>query len=168
MLGEKQLVDRLDRILTDQILFQTYSELQITNKYLDLAEIVDQELIRIDLAGINQVDGSIHFFEAETQLHVQHPAIYRKFCDYCYLVCPDTAFDQLDTITKQEQFNWANEIKLGIITISEEGKMRIRAHANKQDLDPLIRKEVLRVMNKRFKIRFETIPLWERTRGKTI
>ena len=81
MLSEKQLVDYLDKILIDQIQFQTYIELQITNKHLDLAEIVDQDLIRIDLAGINQIDGSIHFFEAETQLHVQHPAIYRKFCD---------------------------------------------------------------------------------------
>ena len=167
MLTEKQLIDHLDRILTDQILFQTYVELQITNKHLDLAEIVDQELIRIDLAGINQIDGSIHFFEAETQLHVQHPAIYRKFCDYCYLVCPDSAIDQLDTITKQEQFKWANEIRLGIITISEEGKLRIRAHANQQNLDPIIRKEVLRAMNKRFKIRFDTVPLWERTRKET-
>ena len=166
MLTEKQLVENLDKILIDQIQFQTYSELQITNKHLDLAEIIDQELIRIDLAGINQTDGSIHFFEAETQLHVQHPAIYRKFCDYCYLVCPDTQFDQLDTITKQEQFNWANEIGLGIITISEEGKLRVRVHANQQKLDPIIRNEVLRVMNNRFKIRFNTIPLWKRTRKK--
>ena len=100
MLSEKQLVDYLDKILVDQIQFQTYFELQITNKHLDLAEIVDQDLIRIDLAGINQIDGSIHFFEAETQLHVQHPAIYRKFCDYCHLVCPDSQLDQLDTQTK--------------------------------------------------------------------
>ena len=165
MLSEKQLVDYLDRILIDQIQFQTYVELQITNKHLDLAAIVDQDLIRIDLAGINQIDGSIHFFEAETQLHVQHPAIYRKFCDYCYLVCPDSQLDQLDTLTKQQQFDWANEIGLGIITFSEGGKMRVRVHANRQILDPIIRKEVLRVMNKRFKIRFDNIPLWDRTRG---
>ncbi len=75
MLTENQLVEYLDMILTDKIQFQTYLELQITNKHLDLDEIVDQDQIRIDLAGINQFDGSIHFFEAETQLHVQHPAI---------------------------------------------------------------------------------------------
>ena len=56
MLTEKQLVEYLDMILTDKIHFQTYLELQITNKYLDLAEIVDQDQIRIDLAGINQFD----------------------------------------------------------------------------------------------------------------
>ena len=167
MLTEKQLVDYLDKILVDQIQFQTYVELQITNKHLDLAEIVDQDQIRIDLAGINQIDGSIHFFEAETQLHVQHPAIYRKFCDYCYLVCPDNQFDyKLDSETRQQQFNWAIETGLGIITISDGGKLRVRVHANRQNLDPIIRKEVLRLMNKRFKIRFDTVPLWERTRRK--
>jgi hypothetical protein len=163
MLSEKQLVDYLDKILTDQIKFQTYNELQISNKHLDLKQIVDQDQIRIDLAGINQLDGSIHFFEAETQLHIQHPAIYRKFCDYCYLVCPDSQFDQLDTLTKQQQFDWADEIGLGIITFSNEGRMRVRIHANRQNLDPVIRKEVLRVMNRRYKIRFDVIPLWERT-----
>lgn len=171
MLTEKLLIEHLDKVLTNKIQFQTYTELQITSKYLDvseiLSEIVDQEQIRIDLAGINQYDGSIHFFEAETQLHVQHPAIYRKFCDYCYLVCPDSQFDLLDTITKQEQFSWATEIGLGIITISEEGKLRVRVHANRQNLDPIIRKEVLRLMNKRFKIRFDTVPLWQKTRKKT-
>jgi hypothetical protein len=44
--------------------------------------------------------------------------------------------------------------------------MRVRVHANRQIMDPIIRKEVLRVMNKRFKIRFDTVPLWERIRGK--
>ena len=164
MLTEKQLVEYLDMILTDKIHFQTYLELQITNKHLDLDEIVDQDQIRIDLAGINQFDGSIHFFEAETQLHVQHPAIYKQFCDYCYLVCPDRQFDQLDSVTKQEQFGWATEIGLGIITISDEGNLRVRIHANRQDLDPIIRNEVLRVMDKRFKFRFNTTPLWNRTR----
>jgi len=164
MLTEKQLVEYLDKILTDKMHFQTYIELQITNKYLDLAEIVDQELIRIDLSGINQFDGSVHFFEAETQLHIQHPAIYRQFCDYCYLVCPESQFDRLDTKTKQQQMDWATEIGVGIITISEEGNLRVRIHANRQHFDPLIRKEVLRVMNKRFKIRVNTIPLWERAR----
>ena len=164
MLTEKQLVEYLDRILTNKIQFQTYPELQIMNKRLDLAEIVDQELIRIDIAGINQMDSSIHFFEAETQLHVQHPAIYKQFCDYCYLVCPDNQFDLLDTVTKREQLDWATEIGLGIITISEEGNLRVRIHANRQDLDPIIRKEVLRAMDKRFKIRFTTTPLWDRTR----
>ena len=51
-----------------------------------------------------------------------------------------------------------------IITISEKGKLRVRIHANRQELDPIIRKEVLRVMDKRFKIRFTTTPLWDRTR----
>jgi hypothetical protein len=166
MLSETQLVEYLDRILTNKIQFQTYYELQITNKHLDLAEIVNQDQIRIDLAGINQLDGSIHFFEAETQLHVQHPAIYLKFCDYCYLVCPDKQFDLLDTVTKQGQFEWAAEIGLGIITFTDEGNMRVRTHAKRQDLDSTIRKEVLNVMNKRFKIRSNTIPLWDRGRER--
>ena len=169
MLTEKLLVEYLDRILVDKIQFQTYIELQITNKVLDLGEIfaetADQEQIRIDLAGINQYDGSIHFFEAEMQLHVQHPAIYRQFCDYCYLICPDRQFDELDTETKQQQFDWASEIGLGIITISDKGNMRVRIHANRQEMDPLIRREILRAMDARFKIRCETIPLWERTRS---
>jgi len=166
MLTEKLLVEYLDKILTHKIQFQTYIELQITNKHLDLAKIVEsgQKQIRIDLAGINQFDGSIHFFEAETQLHVQHPAIYNQFCDYCYLVCPDRQFDQLDTVTKQEQFDWAAEIGLGIITISDEGNLRVRIQANRQNMDPLIRNEVLRAMDTRFKIRSITVPLWERTR----
>ena len=164
MLDEKQLVNTLEKMLMTQLRFQTYNELQITNKYIDISKIVknDQERIRIDLCRISEIDSSIHFFEAEKQLHIQHPTIYRHFCDYCYLVCPEEQFYLLDKTTQNEQLTWAEEDGIGIITISKEGKIGLRVNAIKQNLQPVVRKEVLRSMNNRSKIRFSTIPLWER------
>ncbi|MFX1283117.1 MAG: hypothetical protein ACFFB5_05650 [Promethearchaeota archaeon] len=165
MLSEKELIIRLETILVKQVHFQTYLELQITSKHLDLQRMIDQEQFRIDLAAISQIDSSIHFFEAETQLHLQHPVLYRKFCDYCYLVCPEEQFEILDSITKKQQLSWAEETGVGIITISKEGALRVRLHAKKQLILPEVRKEVIRAMNKRYHIHFSTLPLWERSRN---
>ena len=164
MMDEKQLVNTLDKVLINELRFQTYQELQITNKYIDIGRIMknDQERIRIDLCGISAIDSSIHFFEAEKQLHIQHPTQYRHFCDYCYLVCPEEQLQRLDRETKKEQMTWAKQEGIGIITISKEGKVQLRGNAIRQNLQPVVRKEVLRNMNSRYKIRFATTPLWER------
>lgn len=164
MLNELDLVNHLENVLVEKLKFQTYPELTVTSKYLDLQKMINQDQLRIDLAAINQIDGSIHFFEAETQLHTKHPVMYRKFCDYCYLICPDEQFDLLDSATKRQQLSWADETGVGIITISNKGALRVRLHAKQQPLKPEIRKEVIRMMNKRYRIRFSTIPLWERSR----
>ena len=164
MLSEKELITCLDDILVEQLHFQTYSELQITSKHLDLQKMINQDRFRIDLAAINRIDGSVHFFEAESQLHIKHPVMYRKFCDYCYLICPDEQFDLLDSVTKRQQLSWADETGVGILTISNNGALRVRLHAKQQPLKPEIRKEVIRMMNKRYRIRYSTIPLWERSR----
>lgn len=165
---EIELTKHLDNILVEKLRFQTYLELQITSKNLDIKKITptNQDQLRIDLAAINQFDGSIYFFEAELQIHTQHPTIYQNFCDYCYLLCPDEQFDYLDSVTKNQQVSWAEEQGIGIITISEQGALRVRLNAKRQTLRPEIRKEVLRLMNKRFHIRFSTDPLWERTRNQ--
>ena len=165
--SEEELVNHLDNILVDKLKFQTYNELQITSKFVDIQNLTPtkQNQLRIDLAAICQIDGSIHFFEAETQIHTQHPTIYTQFCDYCYLLCPEEQFDFLDSVTKKQQISWAEEEGIGVITISKEGALRVRLHAKLQDLKIEIRKEVIRMMNKRFKIRFPTRPLWERTRN---
>ncbi len=165
MLSELELVNHLDNILVEKLKFQTYPELTITSKHLDLQKMINQDQFRIDLASINHIDGSIHFFEAETQLHAKHPIMYRNFCDYCYLLCPDEQFDLLDSVTKRQQLSWANETGVGIITISNKGALRIRLHAKQQSLLPEVRKEVIRMMNKRYRIRFSTLPLWERSRS---
>ncbi len=166
MLTELELVNHLDNILVEKLKFQTYPELTITSKHLDIKKMVKQDQIRIDLAAINQIEGSVYFFEAETQLHIQHPAIYRNFCDYCYLVCPDEQFDMLDSVTKRQQVSWADETGVGVITFSKEGALRVRLYADQQPLKSEVRKEVIRVMNKRYRIRFSTVPLWERSRKK--
>ncbi|MFX0150433.1 MAG: hypothetical protein ACFFAJ_06610 [Candidatus Hodarchaeota archaeon] len=158
------MVNYLDAILVEKIQFQTYIELQITSKHLDLPKMINQEKFRIDLAAINKIDASIHFFEAETQLHIQHPLIFKNFCDYCYIVCPDVQFDLLDSITTRQQLNWAKKAGIGIISISDDGALRIRLSALQQQLKPVVRKEVIRIMNTRYRIRFTTIPLWERSR----
>jgi hypothetical protein len=163
LLTEKELINHLDSILVEKIKFQTYVELQITSKHLDLPKIINQDQFRIDLAGINQLDASLYFFEAETQLHIQHPNIYKNFCDYCYCVCPDEQFDLLDSITKKQQLLWAKESGIGVVTISDEGALRVRLHAKQQLLSQVVRKEIIRVMNTRFRIRFSTKPLWERS-----
>ena len=163
MLTELELINHLDNILVEKLKFQTYPELTIKNKHLNIKKMVKQDQIRIDMAAINQIDSSIYFFEAETQLHIQHPAIYRNFCDYCYLVCPDEQFDMLDSVTKRQQLSWADETGVGIITFSKEGALRVRLYADQQPLKPEVRKEVLRLMNKRYRIRFSTFPLWERS-----
>ena len=164
MLTEKQLVEKLENWLKDQLEFQTYTELQITNKNLDIAKILDndQKQIRIDLCGISKIDSSIHFFEAETQLHMMHPTIYQHFCDYCYLICPDEQFSILDTETQEQQLNWAKEEGIGIISITEQGVKKVRTYAKKQELVPDVRKEVLRCMEQRTTIDFSTTPLWMR------
>ena len=165
---ETELITHLDNILVEKLKFQTYAEIQITSKYLDIRKLTPtkQEQLRIDLAAINQVDGSIYFFEAEIQIHTQHPSIYQEFCDYCYLLCPDEQFDYLDSVTKRQQLSWAETQGIGIITISNQGALRVRLHAKRQNMRPEVRKEVLRVMNKRYSIRFPTLPLWERSRSK--
>jgi len=66
LLTEKELTNHLDSILVEKLKFQTYTELQITSKHLDLPKIINQYHFRIDLAGINQLDASLYFFEAET------------------------------------------------------------------------------------------------------
>jgi len=166
LLSEKQILDNLDHILVEKLKFQTYLELQLNDLHIEIQNLThtNQKQIRIDLAGINQLDASIHFFEAETQLQISHPSIYRSFCDYCYLVCPDKQFDILDSVTKEQQISWAEKIGIGIITFSNNNEMRVRIQAKRQEMHSLIRKEVLRMMNDRYKIRFSTIPLWERTR----
>ena len=166
MLTEEELVDYLEDVLVDKLQFLTYIELQITSKHLDLQKLIKQDQLRIDIAAIHQLDSSIYFFEAETQLHIKHPEMYRNFCDYCYLVCPDDSFDSLPSTIKQQQLSWAKDTGVGIITISKEGAVRQRLSAKQQDLSPEIRNEVLRMMNKRYRIRFSTIPLWEISRKK--
>ncbi|MFX0170599.1 MAG: hypothetical protein ACFE9L_01635 [Candidatus Hodarchaeota archaeon] len=149
--------------MVEKIQFQTYTELQITFKHIDLPEMINQEKIRIDLAGINKIDTSIHFFEAETQLHIQLPLIFKNFCDYSYIVCPDVQFDLLDSVTKRQQLIWAKKAGIGIISILDDGTLRIRLPALQKQLKPVIRKEVIQIMNKMFRIRFNTLPLWERS-----
>ena len=165
MLSEKELITSLDTILVEQVHFQTYMELQITSKHLDLQRMINQDQFRIDLAAINQIDSSIHFFEAETQLHIKHPVVYRNFCDYCYLVCPEEQLEVLDSVTKKQQLSWADETGVGVLTISKEGALRVRLHAKQQPILPEVRKEVIRVINKRYRIHFSTLPLWERSRS---
>lgn len=164
LLTEIELVNHLEDVLVDKLQFQTYTELTITSKHLDLQTMINQEQLRIDLAGINFIDSSIHFFEAETELHAKHPIMYRSFCDYCYLLCPDETFDLLPSVTKRQQLSWADETGIGIITVSKEGALRVRLHAKQQSLLPEVRTEVIRMMNKRYRIRFSTLPLWERAR----
>ena len=168
MLTEKQLIDSLDHILVEELNFQTYLEFQMNDLHLDIQTLTEtkQKQVRIDLAGINRIDSSIHFFEAETQLHMSHPAIYTPFCDYCYLVCPAVQFDILDSVTKQQQITWAENSGIGVITFTAESEFQIRIQAKKQELLTHIRNEVIRRMNDRFKIRFTTIPLWERSRSE--
>ena len=162
MLSENQLVHHLELFLRNQVQFQTYIELQInSSEDLKISEVIDQELIRIDLAGISQLDGSIHFFEAETQIHINHPTIYTQFCDYCYLLCPEEQFEILNSQTLEEQLSWGREVGIGVISISNQGKIRNRLPAIQQPLNPEIRKVILKNMNKRYNIPFSTIPIWD-------
>lgn len=167
MLTEEELVNHLENVLVDKLKFLTYIELQITSKYLDLQKLIKQDQLRIDLAAVHQIDSSIYFFEAETTLHIKHPEMYRNFCDYCYLICPDEAFDSLPSEIMRQQLSWAEESGIGIITASKEGALRKRLGAKQQSLAPEVRNEVLRMMNKRFRIRFSTLPLWQRSRKNT-
>ena len=166
MLTEEELVNHLEDVLVDTLQFQTYTELTITSKHLNLQSMINQEQCRIDLAAINSLDSSIYFFEAETQLHAKHPVMYRSFCDYCYLVCPGETFDSLPSEIKRQQLVWAEEAGIGVITASKDGDLRIRLYAKQQSLKPEVRKEIIRMMNKRYRIRFSTLPLWERPRRK--
>jgi hypothetical protein len=167
MLSEEELVNHLEDVLVDRLQFLTYIELQITSKHLDLQKMIKQSQLRIDLAAIHQLDSSIYFFEAETQFHIKHPEMYRHFCDFCYLVCPVEAFDSLPSETKRQQLTWAEDSGIGIITVSKEGALRKRLSAKQQSLTLEVRKEVLRMMNKRFRIRFSTLPLWQISRKNT-
>jgi hypothetical protein len=168
MLSEKQLVEHLEQFLRDELAFQTYSELQVcSNGDLKISEKISQEQFRIDLAGVSQIDSSIYFFEAETQIHVNHPTIYKHFCDYCYLLCPDEQFELLNSNDLEKQLSWAREEGIGIITIGKKGKIRSRVHAIQQPLDSKIRKGIIDRMNKRYKIPFSTVPLWNRSRELT-
>ena len=72
----------------------------------------------------------------------------------------------LDSVTKRQQLSWADETGVGVITISKDGALRVRLYAEQQSLKTEVRKEVIHMMNKRFRIRFSTLPLWERSRSK--
>lgn len=167
MFNESELIEILSGILKGSLNFMTYSELQITSKNLNLEKMVNQKSIRIDLAGFSSIDGTIHFFEAETGtggFHIQHPSIYRHFSDYCYLVCPDESIDLLNEVSKQQQFNWASKLGIGIITISKDKRIRILGRALKQKLLQEVRAEVLRCMEKRYEIDYSKVPIWNRKR----
>ncbi|MFW9855029.1 MAG: hypothetical protein ACFFFG_08200 [Candidatus Thorarchaeota archaeon] len=160
---ESALTQRLNSILAEKMRFRTFKELQITSKHLHLEDLVGQSQVRIDLAGIHPLDASIHFFEVESQFHIQHPQLYRFFCDYCYLVCPESQFDYLDTLTKDQQLRWAKEAGIGVITLTSTGLLQVRRLARFQETRPEVRQEVLRLMSHRSNFSFETIPLWERS-----
>ena len=149
MFSEKELVEILSKMLRTQLNFMTYNELQITSKNLNLEKMVNQKSVRIDLAGLSSIDGTIHFFEVETGtggFHIQHPSIYSQFSDFCYLVCPDESIELLDEVSKQQQFKWASKSGIGIITVSKEKRIRILERAKKQKLLQDVRAEVLRMM----------------------
>ena len=164
---ETALLTQLDEILVSRWDFQTYVEFQITSKYLDLESMVGQANVRIDLAAIHPVDASIHFYEVESQFHIQHPQLYRPFCDYCYVVCPSEQFDYLPTETRDQQLQWARDAGVGVVTISKEGALHIRNRAQQQHMTVEIRQEVLRLMETRKSLQFPVQPLWERSRQET-
>ncbi|MHA1214397.1 MAG: hypothetical protein ACTSPG_03830 [Candidatus Hodarchaeales archaeon] len=159
---EKELVEILNDILLEEQQYQTYLELQVTSKNINISKYIDKDRFRIDLAAINSLDGSIHFFEAETSLYINHPSIYRFFCDYTYLLCPEEALDEIDSTTRQQQLDWASNKGIGIITVSEDKKIRIQSQVSLHKMKPIIRSEILRLMDTRTKIPFPTVPLWER------
>ncbi|MHA1974463.1 MAG: hypothetical protein ACTSW1_15805 [Candidatus Hodarchaeales archaeon] len=158
---EKELVSILQEFL-DNTHYQTYTELQVTSKNINIANYIDKDRFRIDLAAINSLDGSIHFFEAETSLYINHPSIYRFFCDYTYLLCPQEAFDEIDSTTRQQQLNWASDKGIGIVTVSESRDIKIYSQVRLHKMKPIIRNEILRIMNNRTQIPFSSIPLWQR------
>ncbi|MFX0181885.1 MAG: hypothetical protein ACFE95_02285 [Candidatus Hodarchaeota archaeon] len=58
---------------------------------------------------------------------------------------------------------WAKKSGIGVATTSDEGTLRVRVHAKHQLLSQVVRKEIIRAMNTRFRIRFSTKPLRERS-----
>lgn len=93
-------------------------ELQLSSKILDLESMVGQKQIRIDLAAISPIDQKITFVEAESTLYVEHPQMYRNFCDYLYLLVPDEAIHSQSSQEFNEQLLWAKNHGIGVISTS--------------------------------------------------
>ncbi len=138
---ESRLVEIMEQWL-QQHGFLTVKELQLTDKYLNIAlltqKVRKQRRVRIDLAAYHPLDQSIHFIEAESDLHVFHPTLYARFAHHVYLLCPEESITRHEPELVRQQFRYAKEWGMGIITINHEGKIRSLVDSRRREPDPLI------------------------------
>ncbi len=128
---ENRLVDVMERWLRQHD-FLTKIELQLTSKYLDIPTLTrsirPQQQIRIDLAALSLNDHSYHFIEAESDLQVFHPTLYVNFAHFTYLLCPQESLSRHESDHVAQQFRYAREWGIGILTIDRKENIKVHVH----------------------------------------
>lgn len=142
--------EKLVKILSDRLEESghlTFQELTLTRSLLDMTTLSDSSTQkRIDLAGLNKYDGQVLFFEAEREFTVKHPLTYRSFCDFCYMLAPAAAYQELPKALREEQIAWAEKEGLGIVLVEENEQFQIIVSAQRNLLSSEVRTAVRSIM----------------------
>jgi len=154
-MGEKEIVELLEAWLKSNYYF-TVKELVVNSTVIDLMKVVGQEVLRIDLAALSMIDGSIVFIEAEREAYIDHPAMYKPVADYVFLACPLSKLerDDVSPVALEDLYNTAVEKGVGILGVFKtkyDGELcfNIKANASITRLPLAVRQVVLDSFEKR-------------------
>ncbi|MHA2296380.1 MAG: hypothetical protein ACXAEU_23695 [Candidatus Hodarchaeales archaeon] len=163
--------ERIIRVVGDYLranYYITEEELVINSTVLDLQELVGQDVLRIDLAGVSRLDGAIVFVEAETEAYLDHPMVYRHVADYAWLACPQIKLEEENNTPGILEDLYQSAAKhgvgiMGVFDVNHKGRLPFHIKIN-SPLLPLkanIRRTVLRAFNKRGHVNIEKyFPWW--------
>ncbi|MHA1170026.1 MAG: hypothetical protein ACTSRU_19530 [Candidatus Hodarchaeales archaeon] len=151
--------NRIVKLVGDYLRANYYiieEELVINSTVLDIEKLAGQQVLRIDLAAISMLDGSIIFIEAETEAYLDHPMIYRPVADYVYLACPleKLTVEQTQETVLKDLYQSAARHGIGIMGVYDvrtEGRLpfQLKNNAPLLPLKEKVRSAVLRAFQKR-------------------
>lgn len=161
MLSEEQIVGILQQYYRPPN-FWAVLELRIRN-FLAISKITShrrkQQQVQIDLAILSLINQDLVFIEAETDLALDHPLLYRPFAHYVYLATSELAIKNQPLFIQNQQFNLAQQKKIGILGVKPNGQVIVHVSAKKCKVEPHIYRTVLNVFRKKWEnqIRAEKI-----------
>lgn len=157
--GEILTENRIVKLVGDYLRENYYiieEELALNSTVLDIEKLAGQKNLRIDLAAISMLDGSIIFIEAETEAYLDHPMVYRPVADYVYLACPlkKLKVEQTQESTLKDLYQSATRHGIGIMGVYDvktEGRLpfQLKTSAPLLPLKEKVRTVVLRAFQKR-------------------
>jgi len=146
-LSEAVLVDLLVQRLVPHG-FVPFEELQLDSHLIFLRDVApntkeSQSQSRIDAAFVHPLDGSITFVEAESSFYVEHATTYVGLADHVFLLIDDKAWSDTPEEVRNQQIAFAKNHRVGIITISFQGHVKVKVDALLQHVEPTVRSSVL-------------------------